>query len=742
MKFIYGLYHVQSNDVAKYMKMARAAGITHFDTAQLYGNERACSEACLPTDIVTTKIYDGSSAGQIKKRIVRSINRFETRIVGTSTHPKINCFLLHRRMPNECWGGLVQHISELYPNEIVSLGVSNYDYNSLVDLISYCEQNGLRKPDVHQMEVHPFVDCDPLIQYCQAQGIRVEGHTILAQGMFFNHLPLCNLSKKYQVSPAAIMTTWALSKGIDICINTRSPEHLSELIQARELILTPEDIALINTWHQTSPYRFYNKMGRVPQTTNEMNDELVKQIIDQLQRDLTGDYPSSLCEEVPITGDGYRTIGRLIATQLYPDLISEHALLKLRQEIKRIRTYRTTQRKVELQRKKGMSCCVIKRQEGEYSDSIMQPRPMPVDVTNPSEFIPFFEFLKSSESAPEADTIFVRGAMFPDGRMDLCKQVVGPTSIQALCETVNQSIIVRHFLLGNNVALQDNQEAGAHAFASVMANNEKPIETWYLAGNCIGSIGISIMAPALYHNTQCKALWLKRNPIGPIGAISLNSMLRINQHLVLLDLHNCALGNEGLQNLLGHPSEIKALKHLYLDANAIETTEPIIEWCKVGRPVTISVSINRLGDDEIMCLAHTLKGNPTLKRLCLASTHLGNTGVHHVVEMALSCPRLISLNLGCYKSTADLGEWPGNLFDDDVVPDLCRLVAESNSLHYLNTSGSKMSRDGIDAIPRLSHLSMDLGAGPIHHVHNKSQLRIFKHPKRVVHIDSIYRGKI
>lgn len=745
MALIYGLYRIQSNDVSKYMKMVRSMGITHFDTAQLYGNERACADACLPTDIVTTKIYDGFSAGQMKRRVDRSFTRFNGRIIATQpegtsdfTQSTIDCLLLHRPLPDECWLGLVRNAGE-----VRSLGISNYDYNSLVNLLAYCDSVNIRKPNVHQMEVHPFVDCDALIQYCQAQGIRVQGHTILTQGKFFNYRPLVEMSAKYNVSPAAILTAWALSKGIDICINTRSMDHLVELMQARQLALAPEDLAEINTWHQVSPFRFYNKLNRIPHTLNGVADPdgLITQIANQLRTDLTGEFPSSLCEEVPITGDAYRAVGRLIASELYPELKSEQAMTKFRREMKRLRTVRVSQHKVEIQRKKGLSCCVVKRVDGDYSESILHPRPMPVEVTDPAEFIPYFDFLKASETVPNSDTVFVRGAMFPDGRMDLCKQVIGPTSIQALCEAVNESKIVRHFLLGNNVALQDNEEAGAQAFASVMSNNAKPIETWYLAGNCIGPVGIAIMAAALRENTQCKAFWLKRNPIGPLGAVSLNSLLRINTHLVLLDLHNCGLGDEGLRNLFQSPAEIKTLKHVYLDANAIETTEPIVEWCKVGTPVTLSLSINRLGDDEILCLAHALQGHPTLKRLCLASTHLGNTGVQRVVTMALSCPKLICLNLGCYKSTGDMGEWQGSFFDDEVVPDLSHLVSESKSLQYLNTIGSKMSREGLMTIPRMPQISMDLGAGPYHYVHEKSQLRLLKHPKRVVHIDSIYRNK-
>lgn len=41
---IFGLYHVPYGDVSERMTNAHKCGINRFDTAQLYGNERICTE--------------------------------------------------------------------------------------------------------------------------------------------------------------------------------------------------------------------------------------------------------------------------------------------------------------------------------------------------------------------------------------------------------------------------------------------------------------------------------------------------------------------------------------------------------------------------------------------------------------------------------------------------------------------------------------------------------------------------
>jgi hypothetical protein len=89
-----------------------------------------------------------------------------------------------------------------------------------------------------------------------------------------------------------------------------------------------------------------------------------------------------------------------------------------------------------------------------------------------------------------------------------------------------------------------------------------------------------------------------------------------------------------------------------------------------------------------------------------------------------------------------MGEHPGNFFDNDVVPDLTRLLTQSKSLQYLNTTHCNITEEALLSLPHLPHISMDLGKGHCHHIRENSSLRFVKQPKRVAHIDSIYRNNI
>lgn len=69
---------------------------------------------------------------------------------------------------------------------------------------------------------------------------------------------------------------------------------------------------------------------------------------------------------------------------------------------------------------------------------------------------------------------FERGVVYVDGRLDLCKMVVGPTHIMDLMDSLRSNTFIKHFLLGNNII----SATGASAIASFITSRPNQIETW------------------------------------------------------------------------------------------------------------------------------------------------------------------------------------------------------------------------------------------------------------------------
>ena len=326
---------------------------------------------------------------------------------------------------------------------------------------------------------------------------------------------------------------------------------------------------------------------------------------------------------------------------------------------------------------------------------------MPVALTPLTEFEPFYEFLKTNTYpfTSDEDSAIVehpRGIFYPDGRMDLCKQAVGPYCIEPLLEALSTNEHVRHFLLGNNLIGPN----GAKAIGEFISTN-KWIRTWYLAGNCIDASGAHQIATALKNNSVVESLWLKRNPIGGLGAASLAEMIATNSYLHTLDVDNCGLLDTGVETLMDGLIGNITLKHIYMSCNGITCTgaESIADYFfKVA--VTnqeglhsLYMSVNRIGDVGAKALARALTGNRGLRRLVLSSNTIEVDGCRALAEVLELHPALQVFDLGVHASTADMKELP-NRIEDSGADAIATLLLRNPHLKVINVTHNGLTEKG------------------------------------------------
>ena len=784
--YSFGTYHLHGTALSTALKnLFEITDIRHIDTAALYKNEAEIGQFLKNNKdligerevLITTKIWDTKlrSIDMIIRSIVSSINKLKGR---TNDSEKSNHYdssnlrfrmLLHHPAPPHVWKALESCVEMGLIHEI---GVSNHNIEALESLLSYANIT----PCINQLEVHPFLDpvkLQPLLGFCKTANIPVQAHSALMRGLYWSDKELVKASKRMELTQAQYLIAWVGSqKGVkNICISSTNPTHF------QELIATPIPKEPITSITGIKRSRLYPLKDPQPLTFGWTIEELASTIKKDMEKirkyntnwayngnPIFSNTISDVSLMIPSVNSKYSSIGRDVARCVYPDLEDDRRFKKFHALTKPLRVFcddRFKERE-EIERKKGLSmCCVtkkVKNFDDQISDAIINPTPMPVDVSEKETLEPFLNYLSSDEPLT-TDKEFFKGAVI-DKRMDMCKQVTGPDHIGALCESVSKNTQIKHFLLGNNIAFKDDQQK-AHSMAKIMKSNQD-IETWYLAGNYIGEEAISILSEGLYENTTCKSLWLKRNPIGPIGAKHLNKMLYNNINITLLDLDNCGLLDEGVENLLAEsPLSLKMnLKHLYLDANGItESSAPTIsQWCEKHKHQlkSIYLSINRLGDDGVRMICDSLRGSKTLKRFSVGSNRLTRNLTEFIVDFSLSCPNLICLGLGCYKSTYDLGEKPN--FFSNIEP-FIQLIQNHESLQYLDLLMNCIKHDDIiklievaKELKRSVPLTIDgcqNGTKPeerkdlyFNGHKDRSCLKFIKHPKKVLHIDSIYRNRM
>ena len=73
-----------------------------------------------------------------------------------------------------------------------SIGVSNFGVHHLEGL----KKAGLPTPSVNQIELHPWMRRDEIVDYCHKEGIAVMGYSPVAKGTRFDDADIKALAKK------------------------------------------------------------------------------------------------------------------------------------------------------------------------------------------------------------------------------------------------------------------------------------------------------------------------------------------------------------------------------------------------------------------------------------------------------------------------------------------------------------------------------------------------------------------
>ncbi|MFG3715938.1 gala protein [Micromonospora sp. NPDC047730] len=224
-------------------------------------------------------------------------------------------------------------------------------------------------------------------------------------------------------------------------------------------------------------------------------------------------------------------------------------------------------------------------------------------LADPADFDPLLVRLSVPDAvvAPEE---FPRGTVQPDGRLDLCKQGVGPAQTARIVAAAVDSPLVRHLLLGTNGLGAE----GARAVAEALRPGHH-LETLYLGCNRIDPAGVDALAARLAGDHTVRALWLKRNPVGDEGVRRLAAALAVNSTIRTLDLVNVGMSVRGLAAL----------------AEALADREQPVQRLFLGG--------NGFGPDAVPVLG-ALVHAAGVRELYLAANHLGDAGAAALAELA------------------------------------------------------------------------------------------------------------
>ena len=361
------------------------------------------------------------------------------------------------------------------------------------------------------------------------------------------------------------------------------------------------------------------------------------------------------------------------------------------------------------------------------SRDVIHPFAMPVTQTDLSELLPFFQFLQCDTNPFQSDVDgrqrmvdrfgaeytggerdqfqFRRGVFCADGRLDLCKQTVGPAHIERLMQSLRPNRHVSHFLLGNNIV----GRAGADSIAAFVRDRRRQLElpavrTWYLGGCDFDGESVRVLVDEWQHDSAVEAIWLKRNQLSLSGAQQIARLLSSTTcaRLRILDVDNTGLLDEGAITVFDALKNNQFVRHLYISGNGIgpegaKGAARYLEHVRANYPRvkglrSLFMSVNRIGDEGAIALAGVLSHQPHLKRLLLASNRIESAGASALASALEHNDVLQVLDLGLYTSTGDLGELP-NRMEDSGAAALAHTLTINSSLRYLSIAHNGLTSD-------------------------------------------------
>ncbi|MFV0364189.1 MAG: aldo/keto reductase [Suipraeoptans sp.] len=239
----FGVYQAQSGtETVNAVKDALTAGYRHIDTAMIYGNESSVGKGIAQSGVnrkdifVTTKIWNGD----IRNNNVKAA--FETSL-GEMNMDYIDLYLMHWPAQGylEAWKGM----EKLYASgKVKAIGVSNFQISHLKELMKTAKIT----PAVNQIEAHPKLRNQEVIDFCHEEGIAVTAWSPLgaSKNNLIENSTLIEIAKKYNKTTAQVMLRWNIQRNVIVIPKSVHKDRIISNLNVFDFELSSGDIEKIN----------------------------------------------------------------------------------------------------------------------------------------------------------------------------------------------------------------------------------------------------------------------------------------------------------------------------------------------------------------------------------------------------------------------------------------------------------------------------------------------------------------
>lgn len=197
------------NEVIHAVKEALNHGYRHIDTASIYDNEEGVGQGIRESEVDRKDVFLVSKVWNNDQGHDATLRAFDASLKRLGTD-YLDLYLIHwpkGELSKDTWKALERLYKE---KRVRSIGVSNFLKHHLEDLLPSVEI----VPMVNQMEFHPYLVQQELLDFCNANNIQYEAWSPLMQGHIFDLEVMKEMAHRYNKTIAQIVLRWDLQKGV------------------------------------------------------------------------------------------------------------------------------------------------------------------------------------------------------------------------------------------------------------------------------------------------------------------------------------------------------------------------------------------------------------------------------------------------------------------------------------------------------------------------------------------------
>ena len=290
----FGLWKIPQEVCSNTVFKAIESGYRHLDSASDYGNEKEVGEGikaaidqglCKREDLwITSKLWNTyHHPNHVKPALEKTLQDlgldyldlymihfpislefvpFDDRYPPEWFHDPDNAEpkMMPSRVPlSNTWRAMESLKEEDLTKHI---GICNYSSSLLHDLMNYCET----KPEILQIESHPYLTQEKLIRLAKNYGVEVTAFSPLgsisyeelggaeeSESLLRNEI-IKSIAKNLDISPAQLILSWALNRGTSIVVKSNDESRMKENLNASEIKLDQSTIDKISALNINKRY--------------------------------------------------------------------------------------------------------------------------------------------------------------------------------------------------------------------------------------------------------------------------------------------------------------------------------------------------------------------------------------------------------------------------------------------------------------------------------------------------------